>query len=180
MNKALGLIETIGLISAIEAADAAVKAANVFLVGYENTRGGGMITIKLAGDVGAVQAAVSAGVAAAKRVGQVYSHLVIPRPHAEIDKLIRQVDRGQKTLPRESREESLPDAPDGSAALIYEPAPAAAPQDEAFVEEFAEKPEESLEHLRCIAITKAGAQCKVPALSGSVYCVFHQKQEQSG
>src|SRR5512143_1273948 len=94
MNKALGLIETIGLVTAIEAADAAVKAANVTLLGYENTRGGGKITIKMAGDVGAVQAAVAAGVSAAQRIGKVYSHLVIPRPHEEIDALIRQVDRG--------------------------------------------------------------------------------------
>jgi pimeloyl-ACP methyl ester carboxylesterase len=64
MKKALGLIETIGLVTAIEAADAAVKAACVTLLGYENTKGGGKITVKVVGDVGAVQAAVSAGVAA--------------------------------------------------------------------------------------------------------------------
>ncbi|HRE26965.1 MAG TPA: BMC domain-containing protein [Anaerolineales bacterium] len=79
MKKALGLIETIGLVTAIEAADAAVKSANVTLVGYENTRGGGKITVKVVGDVGAVQAAVAAGVAAAERIGKVYGQRIIPK-----------------------------------------------------------------------------------------------------
>lgn len=99
MKKALGLIETIGLVTAIEAADAAVKAACVTLLGYENTKGGGKITVKVVGDVGAVQAAVSAGVAAAERIGKVYSKLVIPRPSEEIDALIATVARGQKAAP---------------------------------------------------------------------------------
>lgn len=94
-SKALGLIETIGLVAAIEAADAAVKAANVTLLGYENTKGGGMITIKIVGDVGAVKAAVAAGAAAAFKVGQVKSCHIIPRPHQEIEALLQQVDRGQ-------------------------------------------------------------------------------------
>jgi microcompartment protein CcmL/EutN len=93
-TKALGLIETIGLAAAIEAADSAIKAANVKLLGYENTKGGGRITIKLVGDVGAVKAAVAAGAAAALRIGRVESCLVIPRPHQEIDALIGAIDRG--------------------------------------------------------------------------------------
>lgn len=93
-TKALGLIETIGLITAIEAADTALKAANVKLLGYENTKGGGRITIKLVGDVGAVKAAVAAGVAAAERIGRIESSLVIPRPHQEIEGLVSYVDRG--------------------------------------------------------------------------------------
>lgn len=93
-SKAVGLIETIGLVAAIEAADAAVKAANVTLLGYENTKGGGMITVKLVGDVGAVKAAVSAGAAAALKIGQVKSCHVIPRPHGEIEALLKQIDRG--------------------------------------------------------------------------------------
>ena len=93
-TKALGLIETIGLITAIEAADTALKAANVKLLGYENTKGGGRITIKLVGDVGAVKAAVAAGVAAAERIGRIESFLVIPRPHQEIEGLVSYVDRG--------------------------------------------------------------------------------------
>jgi len=94
-STAIGLIETIGLVAAIEAADAAVKAANVTLLGYENTKGGGMITIKIVGDVGAVKAAVAAGTAAAFKVGQVKSCHIIPRPHHEIEALLQQVDRGQ-------------------------------------------------------------------------------------
>ncbi len=94
-STAIGLIETIGLVAAIEAADAAVKAANVTLLGYENTKGGGMITIKIVGDVGAVKAAVAAGTAAAFKVGQVKSCHVIPRPHQEIEALLQQVDRGR-------------------------------------------------------------------------------------
>lgn len=93
--QALGLIETVGLPTAIEAADAAVKSANVSLLGYEKTRGSGLITVKLRGDVGAVKAAVEAGVAAASRVGKVFSSHVIPRPHDETDSLIAYVDRGR-------------------------------------------------------------------------------------
>jgi ethanolamine utilization protein EutM len=93
--KALGLIETIGLAAAIEAADAAAKSANVTVLGYENARGGVRMTVKLVGDVGAVRAAVTAGSAAALRVGKVDGCLVIPRPHEEIEALLAQLDRGQ-------------------------------------------------------------------------------------
>lgn len=92
-QQALGLIETIGLVAAIEAADAAVKAANVVLIGYEKTRGGGMVLIKVRGDVGAVKAAVDAGVAAAGAVNKVVSHHVIPRPHEGMDDLISSIDK---------------------------------------------------------------------------------------
>lgn len=81
---ALGLIEIVGLPAAIEAADAAVKSANVKLIGYENAKGGGLITIKLQGEVGAVKAAVQAGCAAASKISLVNSSLVIPRPHDEL------------------------------------------------------------------------------------------------
>lgn len=94
--KALGLIETIGLAAAIEAADAASKAANIVLLGYENSRGGGLITVKFVGDVGAVKAAASAGTAAAQRVSRVASTHVIARPHDEIEALIQAHTRGQK------------------------------------------------------------------------------------
>jgi len=93
-QQALGLIEAVGLPVAIEAADAALKAANVTLIGYEKTKGGGLIVVKLRGDVGAVKAAVEAGVASASRVGKIFSHHVIPRPHANTELLIGQVDRG--------------------------------------------------------------------------------------
>ena len=122
-SKALGLIETIGLTAAIEAADAAVKAANVTLLGYENARGGGLITIKLAGDVGAVKAAVSAGSAAALRIGQVKSCLVIPRPHDEIEILIDQVDRGRAAAP--AAEKPKPAITTASRPAAPAPKPAA-------------------------------------------------------
>lgn len=86
---ALGLIETIGLPAAIAAADTAVKAAHVRLVGYELTRGGGMVTVKVVGDVGAVRAAVDAGAAAAREVGRLWSQHVIARPHEELEKILR-------------------------------------------------------------------------------------------
>ena len=92
-QQALGLIETFGLVAAIEAADAAVKAANVLLLGYEKTRGGGMVLVKIRGDVGAVQAAVDAAVVAAERVSKVVSHHVIPRPHEGMDPMIANIDR---------------------------------------------------------------------------------------
>ena len=81
-QEALGLIETRGLVGSIEAADAMVKAANVHLVGKELV-GGGLVTVMVRGDVGAVKSAVEAGGAAAKRVGELISVHVIPRPHEE-------------------------------------------------------------------------------------------------
>jgi len=85
--EALGMIETKGLVGAIEAADAMVKAANVHLVGKELV-GGGLVTIVVRGDVGAVKAATDAGAAAAKRVGELVSVHVIPRPHGEVELII--------------------------------------------------------------------------------------------
>jgi len=82
--KALGMIETKGLVGAIEAADAMVKAANVTLVGREQI-GGGLVTVMVRGDVGAVKAATDAGAAAADRVGELVSVHVIPRPHMEVE-----------------------------------------------------------------------------------------------
>jgi bacterial microcompartment shell protein len=93
-DNALGLIETVGLPTAIEAADAALKAANVRLVGYEKTRGGGLVVVKIRGDVGAVRAAVEAAVIAASKVGKIYGYHVIPRPHEETEQVIDLVDRG--------------------------------------------------------------------------------------
>ena len=84
---ALGMIETKGLVGAIEAADAMVKAANVYLIGKEHV-GGGLVTIMVRGDVGAVKAATDAGAAAAQRVGELISVHVIPRPHAEVEGIL--------------------------------------------------------------------------------------------
>lgn len=86
-GEALGLIETRGLVGAIEAADAMVKAANVDLVGKEQI-GGGFVTIMVRGDVGAVKAATDAGAAAARKVGELLSVHVIPRPHEELAKIL--------------------------------------------------------------------------------------------
>lgn len=85
----LGLIETIGLVAAIEAADTAVKSANVTLVGYELAKGSGMTTVKIEGDVGAVKSAVSAAAASAAKVGRVVSTHVISRPADGMGKMIR-------------------------------------------------------------------------------------------
>lgn len=84
---ALGMIETKGLVPAIEAADAMSKSANVALVGYEKI-GSGLITVMVRGDVGAVKAATDAGCAAAKKMGEVVSVHVIPRPHSDTEKLL--------------------------------------------------------------------------------------------
>ena len=84
---ALGMIETKGLVGAIEAADAMVKAAKVELLGKE-TIGGGYVTVMVRGDVGAVKAATDAGGAAAQRVGELISVHVIPRPHSEVGALL--------------------------------------------------------------------------------------------
>jgi len=87
MQQALGLIETRGLVAAIEAADAMVKAAKVEFLSRQKVKGG-LVVIMVAGDVGAVKAAVDAGAAAGKRVGIVVSSHVIPRPHNDIDAII--------------------------------------------------------------------------------------------
>lgn len=87
MNNALGLVETKGLVGAIEAADAMVKSANVQLIGYEKI-GSGLITVMVRGDVGAVKAAVDAGSAAASVVGEVNSSHVIPRPHSDVEAIL--------------------------------------------------------------------------------------------
>ena len=91
--NALGMIETRGLVAAIEAADAMVKAANVTLTRKEEV-GGGLVTVMVRGDVGAVKAAVDAGAAAAERVGELISIHVIPRPHEELEWILTAPDPG--------------------------------------------------------------------------------------
>jgi len=81
---ALGMVETKGLVASIEAADAMVKAANVTLIGKVHV-GGGLVTVMIRGDVGAVKAATDAGAAAADRIGELVSVHVIPRPHGEVE-----------------------------------------------------------------------------------------------
>jgi ethanolamine utilization protein EutM len=90
---ALGMVETRGLVGAIEAADAMVKAANVTLIGSEYV-GGGYVTVMVRGDVGAVKAATDAGAAAAKRVGELASVHVIPRPHTDVEMILPKNTKG--------------------------------------------------------------------------------------
>lgn len=91
-TEALGLIETKGLVGSIEAADAMVKAANVYLIGREFV-GGGLVTVMVRGDVGAIKAATDAGAAAAQRVGELISVHVIPRPHSDVEMILPKVKR---------------------------------------------------------------------------------------
>jgi microcompartment protein CcmL/EutN len=86
-SEALGMVETRGLIGSVEAADAMVKTATVVLVGKEYI-GAGYVTVLVRGDVGAVKAATDAGAAAARRVGELISVHVIPRPHAEVERIL--------------------------------------------------------------------------------------------
>ena len=87
MGEALGMVETRGLVAMIEAADAMVKAAKVTLVGYEKI-GSGYVTALVRGDVAAVKAATDAGAAAARRVGELVSVHVIPRPHSDVEQIL--------------------------------------------------------------------------------------------
>ena len=89
-TNSLGMIETKGLVGAIEAADAMVKSANVQLIGKEQV-GGGLVTVMVRGDVGAVKAAVEAGSAAAERLGEVIATHVIPRPHNDVEKILPKI-----------------------------------------------------------------------------------------
>ena len=90
-KEALGMIETKGLVGSVEAADAMVKAANVTLIGKVLV-GGGLVTVMVRGDVGAVKAAVDAGAAAAERVGELLSIHVIPRPHSEVEFILPKLE----------------------------------------------------------------------------------------
>ena len=87
MSQSLGMIETRGFTGCVEATDAMVKAANVHLIGKVHV-GGGLVTVMVRGDVGAVKAAVEAGGAAAKRVGELVSVHVIPRPHEDVEAIL--------------------------------------------------------------------------------------------
>ncbi|WP_410713758.1 BMC domain-containing protein [Brevibacillus sp. SIMBA_040] len=91
MGDALGMVETQGLIGAVEAADAMVKAANVKLVGKVHV-GGGLVTVMVRGDVGAVKASTDAGAAAAEKVGELVSVHVIPRPHSDIELILPKLE----------------------------------------------------------------------------------------
>jgi microcompartment protein CcmL/EutN len=104
MAEAVGFIETFGLTAAIEAADAAVKSADVRMIGYELTKGGGMVTVKFGGDVGAVKSAIDAAKASAAKVSGVFSVNVIPRPAEATEMVIRTFE----TIPHKSGREPAP------------------------------------------------------------------------
>jgi len=94
--EALGMVECMGLVAMIEAADAMVKAANVRLVGYEKIDAG-LVTAIVRGEVGAARAAVDAGAAAARKIGTVTAVHIIPRPHSEVDDSISVLRTGETT-----------------------------------------------------------------------------------
>ena len=136
VRQALGMIEAVGLPVAITAADAAVKSANVKLVGYELAKGSGMVLIKVVGDVGAVKAAVEAGSAAAGRVGRVVATHIIPRPHQELDCILltkETVGTGSEAAVETPQEEQAePEAEEEEPPIADEPAEEA--QEEAAAE----------------------------------------------
>ncbi|MGQ9533487.1 MAG: BMC domain-containing protein, partial [Desulfotomaculales bacterium] len=109
-GTALGLIETVGLTAAVEAADAATKAADVRLVGYEVARGG-LVTVKVVGQVAAVQAAVGAGAAAAARVGTVRAVHVIPRPASGLEFMVQSPDNVPPPPAPQAGEPAAPEEP---------------------------------------------------------------------
>ena len=98
-KQALGMVETKGLVGSIEAADAMVKAANVHLIGKVHV-GGGLVTVMVRGDVGAVKASVEAGGAAAKRVGELVSVHVIPRPHDDVEAILPKLYAARRPIIR--------------------------------------------------------------------------------
>ena len=129
-QKSLGLIETQGLAAGIEAADAAVKSANVELVGYELTKGGGWTTIKILGDVGAVKAAVDAARIAAGKVSRVVSTRVIARPSMGLTGLIHNTDTvgdqpSEPPTPPTPTDPPEPTKPPADAQSVEESAPEA-------------------------------------------------------
>ncbi|MBM7866979.1 BMC domain-containing protein [Heliomicrobium gestii] len=140
VQNALGLIEAVGMAAAIEAADTAVKAANIELLGYELTKGGGMVLIKLTGDVGAIKAAVAAGAEAARKVNKVVSTHVIARPHSEIKGVILNRDTVSTKASGSKVVSETPPASDSStkSETDAEPEPAPAPAPEAAEEAIAE------------------------------------------
>lgn len=93
--QALGMVETKGLVGSVEAADAMVKAANVNLIGKVHV-GGGLVTVMVRGDVGAVKSATDAGAAAASRVGELVSVHVIPRLHEEVERILPSLESGDR------------------------------------------------------------------------------------
>lgn len=122
-QKSLGLIETAGLAAGITAADCAVKSANVILVGYELTKGGGYTVVKVEGDVGAVKAAIAAAAVEANKVGRVVSTKVIARPADALEMLTRNGDTVGYEPPKPPEPPKAPSGPKGEGPAPTSPAP---------------------------------------------------------
>lgn len=123
LNQALGSIETVGMVAAVEAADVALKTADVELVGYQLSKGGGMVSVKILGSVSAVHAAVQAAKVSAARVGGVYATTVIPRPHPSLEPLVDNAltvgspaEAARKAAQKPTRTRKAPDATQPDAA----------------------------------------------------------------
>ena len=154
VRQALGMIEAVGLPVAITAADAAVKSANVKLVGYELAKGSGMVLIKVVGDVGAVKAAVEAGSAAAARVGRIVATHVIPRPHQELDCILltketvgTKLETAVEEMPEEQAEMEAEEEPPIAAEPAEETQEEALAEPESMIDEELETAEEEQELL---------------------------------
>ena len=154
VRQALGMIEAVGLPVAITAADAAVKSANVKLVGYELAKGSGMILIKVVGDVGAVKAAVEAGSAAAARVGRIVATHVIPRPHQELDCILltketvgTKLETAVEAMPEVQAEMEAEEEPPIAAEPAEETQEEALAEPESMIDEELETAEEEQELL---------------------------------
>ena len=133
-QRSLGLIETYGLLPAVEAADATIKSANVDLIGYEFAKGSGMTVVKVEGDVGAVKAAIAAASMAASKVGKVAATRVIPRPATGLEVMVRNGDTKGYTPPEPpaptTPDESGPEPdPDRGALTSEQEAPVSEPEE---------------------------------------------------
>lgn len=159
-QQSLGLIETVGLVAAVEAADAAVKAANVELVGYESAKGGGMMTVKLLGEVGAMKAAVAAGEMAASRVNKVIATKVIARPGEGLDGLVTGAET--RGLPADPAPEPTPE-PAPVAATQEAPKPAQPASPKPVAPEAAAKPASGMAAASATPAKKTDDARKVPA-----------------
>lgn len=109
--NALGIIETLGLAAAVEAADVAVKSANVELIGYELTKGSGFTAVKITGDVGAVNAAMQAAQAAVPHITRVVAHVTIPRPSSGIESMVYSKDTVGHKQAESKKADAKPEAP---------------------------------------------------------------------
>mgnify|MGYP004448617073 CR=1 FL=1 len=163
MNNALGMIETYGYLTAVEALDSALKAANVSLVDVVLVKGG-LVTVLVQGDVGAVKAAMDASAAAAERVGRVISVHVIPRPASDVSRMLTPPPRG--TAPgSKGKDEPSPEDP-AAGPMAEEPEVPAVSEEEAEAEEPAVSEEEA--ETEVSAISEEKTEAEEPAVSEEV------------